>query len=161
MIGLSAFTRHNLNEQGFGYLSNAAKSSAAGPLRFTPGVSISLIAIGLARQSPLWLGAMALVGLIGTLFPRGMPVDLLYNFGVRHLFHAAPLPPTPRPRRFSYFISTVLLACSALSFRYGFPVLGFIFGGAVCVAGAVLTATLWCLGSWFYVRFGKIAAALK
>lgn len=113
---LSAFTRRNLDEQGFGELDEAAKARNAWPLRFTPAVSISLIAIGLALQSPYWMGAMALVALSGALVPRGMIVDLVYNLGARYLLHAPPLPPTPRPRQFSYLISTAFLAGSAACF---------------------------------------------
>ncbi len=156
---VSAFTRHNLDEQGFGGLDDAAKSSYTWALRFTPGVSIALVAAGLALQSPVLLGAVALVGLSGTLFPNGMPIDLVYNLGVRHLFRAPPLPATPTPRRFSYAISTVLLTGSALSFYYGHPTWGYLLGGVVCIAGAILTTTLFCLGSWGYrLIFGPATA---
>lgn len=158
---LSAFTRHNLDEQGFGSLDDAAKSAYAWPLRFTPGVSITLIAVGLALQSPIVVGAMALIGLSGVVFPNAMLIDCLYNFGVRHLFGAPPLPATPMPRRFSYAISTVLLTGSALSFYYGFPAWGFFLGGVVCAAGAILTTTLWCLGSWGYRRIVGPAPASR
>ena len=115
--------------------------------------------IGLVLQSPIWLGAMALVALSGALFPNGMLIDLIYNFGVRHLFHAPPLPPTPKPRRFSYLLSTTLLASSALSFYFKRPVLGFILGGMVVIGGTILSTTLWCLGSWWYrLIFGHTAA---
>lgn len=147
---LTPFTRHNLDEQGFDRLGDAAKARFAWPLRFTPGLSITLIAIGLWFRSPAVVGAMALVGLSGALFPRGMVFDGLYNLGVRHLFGAPPLPPTPAPRRFSYGISTVLLTGSALALYSNHPALGLALGGVVCVAGAVLTTTLWCLGSWVY-----------
>ena len=124
MATVSAFTDNNLNGQGFGYLDQEVKSSYALPLRFTPAVATVLIVIGLVLQSPVWLGSMALVALSGTLFPSGMVIDLVYNFGVRHLFRAPPLPPTPKPRQFSYFLSTGSLAGAALSFQYGLPVLG-------------------------------------
>jgi hypothetical protein len=160
MTNISTFTKHNLNEQGFGNLDDAAKSRYTWALRFTPGVSISLVAIGLVWQSPLYMGVLALIGLCGALFPQGMPIDLIYNFGVRHLFHAPPLPPTPNPRQFSYLISTLFLTGSALSFYYGLPGLGIILGGLVCLAGAVLTTSLWCLGSWFYkLIFGQQVVA--
>lgn len=149
---VSVFLRHNLDEQGFVGLDDAAKSRVAWPLRFTPAVCVALIVVGLALQSPIVLGAVALAGLSGVLLPRAMVVDLVYNHGVRHLFGAPPLPPTPMPRRFSYGISTVLLGASALSFQFGIPWLGFLFGGAVCLAGTVLTTTLWCLGSWLFRR---------
>jgi hypothetical protein len=156
MAGLSAFTKTNLNKQGFGKLDDEAKFRYAFPLRFTPGVATILIVIGLTLQSPIWLGSMALVALSGALLPSGMLIDLVYNLGVRHLFHAPPLPPTPKPRQFSYLLSTVFLAGSALSFYYGLPVLGFILGGSVVIGSTILTTTLWCLGSWWYrLIFGR------
>ena len=159
MARLSTFTKDNLNKQGFEKLDEEAKSRYALPLRFTPAVGITLIVIGLALQSPIWLGSMALVALSGALLPNGMLIDLVYNLGVRHLFRAPPLPPTPKPRQFSYLLSTVFLAGSALSFYYGLSVLGFILGGMVVIGGAILTTTLWCLGSWYYrLIFGRAAA---
>jgi hypothetical protein len=159
MARLNAFTKNNLNKQGFGKLDDEAKSRYALSLRFTPGVGTILIVIGLALQSPIWLGAMALVALSGALFPNGMFIDLVYNLGVRHLFHALPLPSMPKPRRFSYLLSTIFLAGSALSFYFGLSVLGFILGGMVVIGGTILTTTLWCLGSWWYrLIFGHTLA---
>ncbi len=159
MAGLSAFTKTNLNKQGFGKLDDEAKTRYMLALRFTPAVGTTLIVIGLALQSPIWLGSMALVALSGVLFPSGMLIDLAYNLGVRHLFSAPSLPPTPKPRQFSYLLSTVFLAGSALSFHYGLSVLGFILGGMVVIGATILTTTLWCLGSWWYrLIFGHAAA---
>ncbi|TFC08148.1 DUF4395 family protein [Cryobacterium sp. MDB2-33-2] len=150
MAALREFTKTNLNKQGFGGLDDDAKSCYAGPLRFTPAVGTVLILVGLALQSPIFLGVGAIVPLTGALFPHGMILDLVYNLGVRHMFRAPPLPPTPRPRQFSYLLSTVLIAGSALSFYYGVSALGFVLGGAVALGGTILTTTHWCLGSWFY-----------
>jgi len=150
MERLSAFTKNNLNKQGFGKLDEEAKFRYALPLRFTPAVGTTLIVIGLALQSPIWLGSMALVALSGALLPSAMLIDLIYNFGVRHLFRAPPLPPTPKPRQFSYLLSTVFLLGSALSFYYGLSILGFVLGGMVVIGSAMLTTTLWCVGSWWY-----------
>lgn len=146
----SALTERNLNRQGFGKLDEETKSRVALPLRFTPAVGTTLIVIGLVLQSPIWLGSMAFVTFNGALLPSGMIIDLVYNLGVRHLFGAPPLPSTPKPRQFSYVLSTVLLAGSAVSFYFGLPVWGFILGGLVVAGGTILTTTLWCLGSWWY-----------
>lgn len=155
MATVSAFTDNNLNGQGFGYLDQKAKCRYALPLRFTPAVGAIVIVIGLVLQSPIWLGAAALIALSGALFPGGMVIDLVYNLVVRHLFHAPPLPPTPRPRQFSYFLSASLLAGAALSFLFRLPALGFVLAGLVVIGAAILTTTLWCLGSWIYrVLFG-------
>jgi hypothetical protein len=147
---LSTFTKNNLNKQGFGKLDDEAKARYTLPLRFTPAVGTILIVIGLALQSPIWLGSMALVALSGALLPSGMFIDLIYNLAVRHLFRTTQLPPTPKPRQFSYFLSTILLTGSALSFYYGLSVLGFVLGGMVVIGSTILTTTLWCLGSWYY-----------
>ncbi len=150
MTDPSAATAANLDMQGFGGLDAAAKSRYALPLRFTPGVATILVVAGLVLRSPLWLGSMSFVALSGALVPRGMLIDLVYNVGLRHLFGGAPLPPTPKPRQFSYAISTAWLAGSATSFAYGLPLLGFLLGAGVVLGGTLLTTRLWCLGSWFY-----------
>ncbi len=159
MAKLSAFTKDNLNKQGFGSLDDDAKSRYELPLRFTPAVAVMLIVIGLALRSPIWLGAMSLVTLSGALFPRWMVLDLVYDLVVRHFFHAQALPPTPTPRRFSYIMSTVLLGASALSFHLGWAVLGFVLGGLVAIGATILATSLWCLGSWYYRLFFKHPAA--
>ena len=147
---LTEFTNTNLNKQGFGNLTDDAKLRLRWPLRFTPALSIGLVAIGLALRSPVWLGSMALVALSGALFPGGMLIDLLYSLGFRKLISSPPLPRTPKPRRFSYLLSFLLLATSAFAFAHGSPALGFVLGGSVVVGGAILTSSLWCLGSWIY-----------
>ena len=153
MAGLSASLEANLDKQGFDNFDTEAKSCFAMPLRFTPAVGTILIVIGLFLQSPIWLGTMALVALSGIVWPRGMVLDLVYNLIVRRLFRSPPLPSTPTPRRFSYLLSTVMLALSALLFYNGAPVLGLIAGGFVVAGGAILTGSLWCLGSWIYRLF--------
>ena len=101
-------------------------------------------------QSSTWVAAMALVALSGALLPNGMLIDVIYNLLVRHLFGAPRLPSTPAPRRFSYLISTVLLASSAVAFSLGETVVGMFLGGLVVIDGSIFSITLWCLGSWIY-----------
>jgi hypothetical protein len=158
MARLSAFAETNLNNQGFEKLDKDAKACIALPLRFTPAVGTILIVIGLIFQSPMWLGSMALVALSGALLPDAMIIDLVYNFSVRHLVHAPALPSTPRPRQFSYLLSSVLLFGSAVFFQYGLPVFGLVLGGLVVAGGTILTTTLWCLGSWYYRMIFRHAA---
>lgn len=150
MAQISTFTKSCLNMQGYVQLDDETKSRYALALRFSPGVCTALIVVGLVLQSPIWLGVMAVVALIGAILPSGHPVDLLYNFGVRHLFGAPPLPPNPKPRRFACFVATLLLIGSALSFQYGLPVLAFVLGGFLSAVGVVVTLTNWCLASWMY-----------
>jgi len=136
-----------LSKQGFSDNGEFVQLSWA--VRFTPLVSITIIAVGLVTHSPWALWGMTFVALLGMLFPRGMPVDVLWNFAGRVL--ALPLlPATPTPRRFSYAISAVLLAVSGLCFWLGYPVVGWVTGGLVVAGGFVLAATLFCFGSWIY-----------
>ncbi len=81
-----------------------------------------------------------------------MPIDLVYNLGVRHLFSAPPLPPTPRPPRqfFSYALSATLLAGSAVSMYYGLSALGLIFLGGMVVVGGC-NPHHFAVVSWFVV----------
>ena len=156
MARYSAFTQTNLDNQGFSDLDSESKSRYALPLRFTPGVGTLLIIAGLLLRSPLWLGSMAIVAASGALFPRAMFIDLVYNYGVRYLFSAPPLPATPRPRRFSYIISAAALTASALAFRSEYDTLGIVLGGLVVVGGTILTVSLWCLGSWLYRKVFRL-----
>ncbi len=155
MKQISIFTKNNLNKQGFEKLDYETKACYAWPLRFTPGISVVLIVIGLILQSPILLGAMALVALSGVIFPRAIVIDPVYNLGVRHLFRAPLLPVKPTPRRFSYLLSTTFLTGSALSFYFGLSVLGFILGGLVAAGATILATSLWCIESWYYRLFFK------
>jgi len=161
MTKINGFTRNNLNMQGFGNLDDEMKSQYAFPLRFSPAVGTILIGFGLALKSPILIGAMALVALSGALFPRGMFIDLIYNLGIRKFFHEPALPSTPIPRRFSYLLSTTLLAASALSYYFSQPVLGLILGGMVVIGGTILSTSLWCLGSWYYNLFLRVVGKNK
>ncbi len=159
MFGAGPVVAANLDRQGFQDLDAAAKSRYAFPLRFTPAAGTALVVGALIGQSPPGLAALAATALSGALWPRAMLLDLVYNHGVRHLFGAPPLPPTPPPRRFSYALSAILLTGSALSFALGLPALGFLLGGAVAAGGTILTVSMWCVGSWFYRLIIKPAAA--
>jgi hypothetical protein len=150
MAQISAFTKSYLNMQGYVHLDDETKSRYALALRFSPVVCTTLIIIGVVLQSPIWLGVMTVVAIIAAILPRGHPIDLICNFGVRYLFGAPALPPNPKPRRFAGVVTTLLLIGSALSFQYGLPVLGFVLGGSLSAVLLVNTLTNWCLASWMY-----------
>lgn len=92
----------------------------------------------------------AVIAFIGAILPKGHPVDLVYNFGIRHLFGAPKLPANPKPRRFACFVAALLLVGSTSSFQYDMQVLRFILGGFLSAVGVVVTFTNWCLASWMY-----------
>ena len=156
MSALSTFEMKNLDRQGFAGLDDEAKHSYVLPLRFTPAVGSALIMAGLILHSSLLLGTMAVIALSGAILPRGMFIDVVYNFGVRYLFHGSALPSTPTPRRWSYLFSAGLLTGSASSFQHGAPAAGYVLGGLVALGGTTLAISLWCVGSWAYNLFRRM-----
>lgn len=96
VVVCSPFTRACLNMQGFAALSDEAKAQYTWALRFTPGLCTVLVILGLALQSWPLLFALLAIALVGAIFPAGHPFDLVYNYGIRHLFRAEALPPTRR-----------------------------------------------------------------
>ncbi len=74
------------------------------------------------RQSAIGAGSNRQVLLGGIL--RGHPFDLIYNFGLRHIFKSPKLPPYGLPRRFACLIASGLLTIAALGFQFGVPLIG-------------------------------------
>ncbi|MFQ5861074.1 MAG: DUF4395 family protein [Dehalococcoidia bacterium] len=146
----SPFTRYALNLQGFSALTDADKRAYELPLRFTPAVCSALVIVGTMLHWPVWQFALAGVAILGTLFARGLLIDAVYNYGVRHLFKANMLPGNPRPRRFACFVSALMLTGSGLGFLFDVPLVGLVVGGALAVVLVVNTLANWCLGAWMY-----------
>lgn len=84
-----------------------------------------------------------------------MPIDLVYNLGVRHLTCSAVTAYAKTP---TVFLCTLR---HPIGWFGRFHVLRTVrirvyFGRNGCRRGAILTTSLWCLGSWYYrLIFGK------
>ncbi len=150
MSARGSFSTSCLLMQGYVGTPEEARRELGLAIRFTPAVCTGLVIAGLALRSPLLLGAVAVIALIGALLPSGHPLDLLYNHGVRYLVGGRALPPNPAPRRFACFVAMLMNAGSAASFAAGYPAAGFALGGIVVAAGLTVSLSNWCLGSWLY-----------
>ena len=150
MARLGAFTKNNLNKQGFGKLDDRAKSRYALPLRFTPAVGTALIVIDCLRHRRIdpwrWL-------LKGALLPNGMLIDLATTSAF-DIYSYTTVATYAKAETVFLFSSTVFLTGSALSFYYGLTVLGYILG----YGSHWLQSHYYALvsGSWWYrLIFGR------
>lgn len=137
-----------LKLQGFACDADPQILAAARWLRFTPALSTVCIITGTALQSPLVLWGFAIIVACGA--AGWHPFDGLFNTFVRRWVQAPMLPVNPAPRRFAMAIAAVWSAGAAWLMSSGWVWTGVAAGSALAVAGALVTATHFCLGSWIY-----------
>lgn len=116
-------------------------------LRLAPALCMTWAAIGTALASPLILWALVPFAVLGALLP-GHPFDVIYNFGLRHLIGAAPLPRYPLTRRMVCLMAAVMLFIAGWGFQAGLPMVGTFFGGQMAAVALLYSTTGFCLGSF-------------
>jgi hypothetical protein len=146
---LSPAIRNRLEMQGYTCTDDAAFARVVPWLRFTPALCAALIAIGTALASPVVLWILVLLAALGAVFPRH-PFDFIYNAGLRHLIGTPPLPPNGTPRRLACGTAAVWLAATAWAFGSGATMTGYVLGGILTAAGAVVSVSHFCLPSFVY-----------
>ena len=128
-------------------------------LRISPIICMMLTAVATAMESAtlLW---MLLPFAVGGAILRNHPFDVLYNYGLRHLTGGPIMPRYPMPRRFACMLASVWITAEALSFTYGIPLAGHIFGWSMVATATVPVITGFCVPSFIYeLIFGKPQAA--
>lgn len=99
--------------------------------------------------TPVLLAALVPFAALGALLPMH-PFDLLYNRVIRRLTGTDPLPRSGAPRRFACVVATVWLPATAVAFRTGATLAGYVLGGLfVAVSGLVVTTHI-CIPSMVY-----------
>jgi hypothetical protein len=148
--------RENIQAQGFCGLDDRTCEQINYPLRLSPAICMLWAAVGTALASPTILWALAPFAALGAILP-GHPFDVLYNYGVRHLFGTPALPRYGVRRRFACALATIMIAAAAWGFQAGMPLVGYIAGWALVAAAFVNVTTGFCIPS-FIVRlfFGKV-----
>lgn len=142
--------------QGYTFLSAEDKARLNWPLRFTPTVCSILVVISLYLKSWEIFAALSVFGILGTVFAKGQPVDVLYNLVFSRLFRTPKLPPAPPQKRFACALGAVFLVGAMTSFYLDSVVWGYVFGVGYILAAGLMAATHWCVGSWIYnALFGK------
>ena len=156
MSTVTATVRERIRAQGFCGLDDKTCAQLNYPLRLAPAICMAWAAVGTALASPTILWALVPFAALGAILP-GHPFDVLYNYGLRHLFGTPPLPRYGARRRFACALATIMLVAAAWGFQAGMPMVGYVFGWSLVAAASVNVITGFCIPS-FIVRifFGKV-----
>jgi rhodanese-related sulfurtransferase len=146
-------------QQGYTCSTKEIKEIRNG-LRFTPLVCMGLALYGLYIQNPYWHFAIAALGIIPFWLPNH-PIDLLYNYGFRHIFGAAKLPQAPLPRRLACLSGGLVNLAIGFSFYAGNIVLAYVFGAMLVSLQLLVITTHFCVASWMYEGFRKIMKSME
>lgn len=156
MTEVRATIRDRIQAQGFCGFDDETYRQLNYPLRLSPAICMIWAAIGTSLASPIVLWALVPFAALGALLP-GHPFDVLYNYGIRHLFDTPQLPRYPLRRRFACLMATIMLVISAWGFQAGMPMLGYIVGWLLVGAAFVNVSTGFCVPSFMYrLAFGKV-----
>jgi hypothetical protein len=147
---IAAWSRGCLTMQGYGALNDSERRSLRVGLRFAPALCLLGMAIGTAFASPVLLFAMAATAVVGGFIMPKHPFDYLYDLTVRPLLGGPSIPPSPPPRRFACQLATPWVAAIAVAFLADAPTLAWALAVPLLLAGAMVTATNWCLPSFIY-----------
>lgn len=96
-------------------------------LRFSPLLCSVIGAVGTFLAAPIVLFGLAVTAALGAVFPNH-PFDLVYNYGLRHLWSRESLPRNRTPRQFACAVATVWLLATAIAFRMDRKYLGYALG---------------------------------
>ena len=151
-----ASIRNNLQAQGFCGLDDRTYAQINYPLRLAPALCMLWAAVGTVLASPTILWALAPLAALGAVL-RGHPFDVLYNYGLRHLTGAPPLPSYGGRRRIACAFATALIVTAAWCVQAGMPIAGQIAGWAL-VAGTFLNVSTGICGPAVIARIflGKV-----
>lgn len=141
-------TKKNLETQGFH--CDTPQFDAVEPwLRVNPFVCFLIAGYGLYHSSAPVFFALAVIAVIGVVFPHA-PGDVLYNYGIRFITKTPALPPNPPPRRFACFVGTLWSIAIALAFLYEYEVLAYVLG--IIFLLVIIPMMVWhfCIASVLY-----------
>lgn len=150
-------TRRRIEAQGFVGLDDKTLAQLNYWLRLAPVMCMTWTAVGTALASPIILWALVPFAALGALLP-GHPFEVIYNYGLRHLFRTEAIPRYRPPRRFACLLATTMLIASAWGFQSGSPAIGYTFGTFLAAAAFVNVSTGFCIPSFIYgLIFGNPA----
>ncbi|MBN2469420.1 MAG: DUF4395 domain-containing protein [Anaerolineae bacterium] len=127
-------------------------------LRTNQAFIIVLLSLGFVLDQPLLVLGVALVMLIGTIWPEVALFKRLY----RHLLVPAGLltpdlrPDNPEPHRFAQWVGGVVSLLGFLGLWFGSPVAGWGFVWVVIVLAALNLLAGWCAGCTLYYWLNRL-----
>lgn len=149
------FSERSLVQQGYNCPVGELRNISNG-LRFTPLLCMFLAIYGLYIQNPYLHFAIAAMGILPFWFPGNHPIDLIYNYGFRHLVGGQKLPNNPLPRRIACLMGGLMNLGIGFSFLYSNVILAYVFGVVLIVLQLVVITTHFCVASWMYESFMKL-----
>lgn len=119
-------------------------------MAFVIGGTQAAIATTMADAAMLW--QMVPVVAAAVILPHH-PVEYVYNWGIRHVIKAAPLPTNKAPVRFAFFMATLILAAAAWAFDSGIYWLGMVLGLQVAFVAMTFVVSSFCIPAamWAFV----------
>ncbi len=146
MKTISVVTRRRLDIQGFTDVDENLLIQTAGWLRFAFALCTVLAGTGTALALPTLLFILVPIAALGAIFPVH-PLDLIYNYGIRHITKTPQLPKRGAPNRFACGLGSVWLIVTALMFQYGYYMVGYILGAALTFVGLLVSTINFCIPS--------------
>lgn len=126
-------------------------------IRFNQASIIALNILAWLLNAPLLVGFVALVLLVGTLWP---PASLFKQIYLRlckplGLLRPDPQPDSPQPHLFAQGIGALFLLGASAAFLAGLPLLGWILTAIVVILAAVNLVFGFCLGCFVYYQLAR------
>ena len=151
--------RRRIEMQGFVVLDERNVKDLDRWLRFTPAISLVIVAIGTILGSAWIMFGLLPFVLACVVLPRH-PFDAIYNLGIRRWTGGISIPRHEAPRRFACAMASTLLVASGVAFHEGATMLGIVIGGFLASAAAVPVLTGFCIPAWIYQRvYARFGAA--
>ena len=148
-------TRRLIEEQGFMCLSDSEVVDLKYAQRLAPAICLTWMTIGVVQASPAIILALAPFAALGGVM-RGHPFDVIYNYGLRHIFHSRQIPDYGMPRRFTFLLASMMLTFMSSAFYLGYSAIGYVVGALMIASGVSLVATGLCMPARIYGRlFGS------
>ena len=156
MISSMATVRQRIEAQGFCDLNDEAYAEINYPLRLSPAICMAWAALGTALGSAAILWALAPFAALGAILTKH-PFDVLYDYGLRHLFALPALPRYGFRRHLACAVATIMISVAAYSFQAGMTTVGYAVGWLLVATAFVNVSTGFCVPS-FVIRafFGKV-----
>ncbi|GAB4576126.1 MAG: DUF4395 domain-containing protein [Anaerolineae bacterium] len=126
-------------------------------IRTNQTLIITLLVLAYLLNAPLLVGFVALVMIVGTIWPQAGLFRLLYLKVLKPAGIVKPdvRPDNPEPHRFAQGVGSVFTGGGYLALVAGSPV-GWVLAGIVVVLAALNLFAGWCAGCSMYYWFNQL-----
>jgi hypothetical protein len=148
-MSVKSTARSRLEAQGFCGLDDETLDELAPWMRWTYTLGMLVTIVGVAMTSPVVLWSLAAITAMAVILPFH-PLDLLYNYGFRHVTGTRAFPKSGPQRHFVFIVASNWLAATGWAFYRGADILGFALGVPLILVAALASTTNFCIPSFIY-----------